>query len=255
MDQFNVTLHHLAADGSQAGAQFPELDLTGVTRERLRTLLETLAALAPRCEYPVVPELRIAGPHGRFLVQAKNGQIRVTSWSAKTGAADLTPERIFALITGTEAAPESAESTDVARPVAFGGLSRRWALAILVAAVAATNGATAWLLTRPTPPLPPSLLPPYQLVDVERAKRVLTDFAGLYETGNNDGDRSLTIGSDGRLKWVRFGPKRAVTESHELTAQAAESGGRPVLVASNSGMIEMKDPITLVYFGDIYRRK
>jgi hypothetical protein len=77
----------------------------------------------------------------------------------------------------------------------------------------------------------------------------------VYETGSNSGDRSLTITHDGRLKWVRFGAQRATAESYDLTAQAAESGGRAVLVASNSGMIELRDPITLVYFGDTYRRK
>jgi hypothetical protein len=255
VDEFSVTLHHLAPDGQQAGSQFPDLDLTKVAPEKLRALLEALARVAPGCEFPTVPELRIAGPHGRFLVQAKNGQVRVTSWSTKAGAADLTPERIYALVMGGEAGAEDAPPAGEIKIISFGGLSRRWALAILVLAIIATNGVTAWLLTRPPTPLPTYLLPKYQLVSPEQSKRVFSDFAGVYETGSDNGDRSLTIMNDGRLKWVRFGPKRTEVESHDLTAQAAESGGRPVLVASNFGMIEMRDPITLVYFGDTYRRK
>lgn len=255
MDEFSVTLHHLAPDGQRAGSQFPDLDLEKVAPEKLRMLLEALARVAPGCEFPTVPELRIAGPHGRFLVQAKNGQVRVTSWSTKAGAADLTPERIYALVMGGEAGAEDAPPAGEIKIISFGGLSRPWALAILVLAILATNGVTAWLLTRPPTPLPDNLLPKHQLVSPEQGKRVFSDFAGVYETGSDNGDRSLTIMNDGRLKWIRFGPKRTEVEIHDLTAQAAESGGRPVLVASNFGMVEMRDPITLVYFGDTYRRK
>jgi hypothetical protein len=255
VDEFAVTLHHLSSDGQQAGAQFPDLDLARVSPDKLRGLLEAITRIAPKCEFPAVPELRIAGPHGRFLVQAKNGQVRVTSWSAKTGSADLTPERILALVMGHDAAEGEAAPEREIRIVSFGGLSRRWALVVLALAILTTNGITAWLLTRPPPPIPASLLPPYELVSPEKAKRVFADYAGIYETGTGSGDRRLTILDDGRLKWVRFGPQQTEAESHDLTAQAAESGGRPVLVASNFGMIEMRDPITLVYFGDTYRRK
>lgn len=251
--EFNITLHHLTADGRQAGAQLPDVDLKDVTPEKLRSLLETLAGLASRCEYPTVPELRIAGPQGRFLVQAKNGQVRVTSWSASTGSADLTPDRIFALIMGE--AVDDGDLPASVRPLSFGGLSRRAALVVLVAAILLTNGATAWLLTRPPEPIPTSLLPAHEPVSPEQARRILADFAGTYETGGEAGDRSLVISADGRLTWARFGPNRAVEETQELTAQAAQAGGRTVLVANNFGMIEAKDPITITFFGDTYRRK
>lgn len=253
VDQFSVTLHHLAPDGRQAGAQYPDVELKEVAPERLRGLIEGFAAVAPRCEYPVAPELRIEGPHGRFLVQVKDGQVRVTSWSAKAGTAELTPERIFAMITGRDVEEVAAPSGG--RSVSFGGLSRNTALIVLVLAIVATNGITAWMLTRPPEPVPTSLLPAHTFVDAERARRVFADYAGVYETGAGAGDRSLTIAGDGRLKWIRFGPNRAVAESQELSARAAESRGRPVLVASNFGMIEAKDPLTIVYFGDTYRRK
>lgn len=255
MDEFDVTLHHLSSDGQQAGAQFPDLDLAKISPEKLRILLEAIAKIAAKCEFPTVPELRIAGPHGRFLVQAKNGQVRVTSWSTKAGSADLTPERIFALVMGRDAPEGEAGPEREIKIISFGGPSRRWALVVLVLAILATNGITAWLLTRPPTPLPTAVLPRYELVSPEKAKRVFADYAGVYETGGNSGDRSLTITDDGRLKWVRFGPQRSEAEKHDLTAQAAESGGRAVLVAANSGMIELRDPITLVYFGDTYRRK
>ncbi|MBI4622477.1 MAG: hypothetical protein HY736_04545 [Verrucomicrobia bacterium] len=57
------------------------------------------------------------------------------------------------------------------------------------------------------------------------------------------------------MRWIRLGPDQTVAEDVTLTSQVADSRGQSVLVASNYGMIEMKDPITVAYFGDTYRRK
>lgn len=253
--QFTVTLHHLAPDARRAGAEFADLNLANVAPEKLRTLLEALAALAPTTQFPAEPELRIVGPHGRFVVQVRNGQVRVTSWTTQEAGSGLTPNRILAMIMGTEAADESDGPASGAMGAAVGQLSRRWKIAVLAIAVAGTNGVTAWLLTRPPAPPPPELLPEYRVVAPEQAARLLANFAGDFETGGNPGDRRLTIRRDGTLRWVRLGPNQTMEEDLNLTSQAAESRGRPVLVASNYGMIEMKDPITIVYFGDTYRRK
>jgi hypothetical protein len=89
-----VTLHHLAPDVKQAGVNFPDVEHKDVTPPRLRGWLEALAKLAPKIEFPTQPELRIVGPRGRFLVQVKNGQVRLTSWSTNEGGSDLTPEEL-----------------------------------------------------------------------------------------------------------------------------------------------------------------
>ncbi|MSU47551.1 MAG: hypothetical protein EXS37_00385 [Opitutus sp.] len=154
-------------------------------------------------------------------------------------------------------APDSEELGQVRQGISGGvaWFSRRWKLALLAIAVVGSNGVTAWLLTRPPPPLPPELLPEYRLVTPEQAERVLAEFAGDFETGADAGDRGLTISPEGGLRSVVWGPDRTLAEETKLTARAAESRGRPVLVTNNYGMIEMKDPVTVVYFGDTYRRK
>jgi hypothetical protein len=250
---FGVTLHHLAPDLKQAGVHFADIERAGVTPEKLHTWLEALARLAPKSEYPVVPELRIAAPRGRFLVQAKNGQVRLTSWSSSEGGTDLTPERIYSLIMGTDAAEAASfaiELSDLGN-----GRSRAKKMALLAVAILASNAVTAWVLMRPPPPIPTSILPEYQVVSAEPAQRILATFAGDYETGTADGDRGLRIGADGALHWIRFGPNRSIAEETGLKAQPAESKGQPVLVADNHGMISMQDAITVVYFGESYRRK
>jgi len=252
---FNVTLHHLSPDVTQAGAHFQDMDYLRVKTSDLRRMLEALAVLAPKVEFPAEPELRIAGPHGRFLVQAKNGQVKVISWSSQTGTGgEMTPDRIYAMIVGMESG-DSAREPAGALERFLGGVSPRSKVAILAVAILGSNAITAWFLTRPNAVPPRELLPEYRPVAADQAKRIFDEFAGEYESGVGDARRQLTIGHDGTLHWEKFGANETVEEDVRPTAQAAESHGHPVLVASNYGMIEAKDAISVVYFGDTYRRK
>lgn len=253
--QFSVTLHHLAADLRKAGPEFPDTPARMIAARELRELIEALTVLAPRTEYPAEPELRIVGPHGRFLVQARNGEMRVSSWSAQAGGANLSSEQILAMILGleeAEALPPRASDDGGARR---GRGSARWKLIVLVIAIVGSNGVTAWMLTRPPPRVPVALLPEYQVVAPERAQRVLADYAGEYDTGLAAGDRHLSLRADGHARWFVWGADRTVQDEVTLAIQAVESRGRPALLADGLALIEMKDPITLVYFGDTYRRK
>lgn len=252
--EFTVTLHQLAPDLSEAGQRFSDTAAGPMSAEALRERIEAFARLAPATQYPTQPELRIVGPTGRFLVQARNGEMRVSSWSAQAGGAGLSAEQIVAMVLGVE--------TVVAAPprgaAAWGGARRnsgRGKLAALVLGVVGVNGLTVWLLVQPPPPLPPEILPAYQVVAPERAQRVLDEFAGEFDTGMAEGDRHLSIRRDGGIRWFKWGASRQVEEETSLRASAAESRGRAVLVTENSGMIELKDPITIVFFGDTYRRK
>lgn len=253
--QFSVTLHHLAVDLRKAGPEFPDTPARMIAARELRELVEALTALASSTTYPAEPELRIVGPHGRFLVQARNGEMRVSSWSAQAGGANLSPEQILAMILGLEEAEALPARVGGAKGARRARGSARWKLVVLAIAIVGSNGVTAWMLTRPPPRVPVALLPEYQLVAPERAQRVLADFAGEYDTGLGEGDRHLSLRADGHARWFVWGADRAVRDEVTLAIQAAESRGRPALLADGLALIEMKDPITLVYFGDTYRRK
>lgn len=243
---FTLGLHHLSADAAQAAADLPDIKLPGVSPDQLRVMLETLAALAPRIQYPVNPEIRIATGDRRFLVQVKEGHIRFTSWSLRTGGSDLTPQQILAAITGSDEGRGGA-------PVAAGGRSgfpRGLKIALIAAAILGSNALTAWMLTRP----PPDLMPKYRLLADEPATRLLAGAAGDYATGAEDGDYALQIFPDGKVRWVTFGEKGAVAEETLLTAQAAESRGKPALVTSNRGLIEIRDQVTVAFYRDVYQR-
>ena len=246
---FTLGLHHLSADATQAGPNLPDLELANITPDRLRVMLEALTALASRIQYPASPEIRIASGDRRFLVQIKDGHVRFTSWSLRTGGNDLTPQQILAPITGSD--DRAGGATGAAGTGGRAGSSRGLTIALIAVAILGSNAITAWMLTRP----PPDLMPEYRLLAEEPGKRLLADVAGDYATGAEDGDYALHIAPDGAVRWVTFGEKGAVAEETRLTAQAAESRGKPALVTSNRGLIEIRDPVTVVFYRDAYQRR
>ena len=248
---FTVTLHHLSPDAKKAGVEYPDSELSQVSEKRLRELIATLATTAGRDNRPAAPELRIAAPHGSFVIQAADGRLRFNSWTVRVGGANLTPDQIFAIVTGTDdpvAAAVAAESF-----VQRGRRLRRWKIALIAALIVGTNATTAWILLRPPPPNP--FLAEYELLPAAPAERVLTDAAGEYLTGATEGHRGMRIMRDGRLHWVKFGLQGAVVEETDLTARAAKSHGHPALLTSQDSLIDILDGSTLVFYGDTYRRK
>ena len=249
---FTVTLHHLSTDAKRAGVEYPDGELSQVTEKRLRELIAALAAVGSKDHRPASPELRIAAQHGRFVIQVSEGRLRFNSWTIRVGGANLTTEQILAIVTGTD---DPAEAARVAESFMQGGKQKtNWQKVALIAALTlGTNATTAWMLLRPPPPNP--FVPEYKLLLAEPAERVLTDVAGEYVTGAGEGQRGVRFMRDGRLQWMKFGPKGAITEESNLTVKAAQSKGHPALFTSTEAVIDILDASTLVLYGDTYRRK
>jgi len=246
---FTVTLHHLAPDARQMGANFPDTDLPSVTGRKLRELIRALAAIATRDPGAATPELRIGAPHGRFIVRVGEGRLRITSWDIRVGGTDFSPDQIVGLITGGDV--ESGGGGDDFSASGKKRSPRGW-VGILVALIIATNVITAWMITRP-PPNP--FLPEFTPLAPEQTERLLVDVAGEYQTGANEGDRALTITRDGRVRWVKFGPKRAIIESADLKSRAVQSRGQRALLADDRALITFPDPATVVFYNETYRRQ
>ena len=247
---FNVTLHHLAPGAKQADATLPDAELLGLTDKKLRELIRALAGLASTNLGAASPELRVVAPHGQFVVKVSEGRLRINSWTIKVGGSDLSPDQIFALITGAEAVAEAAGiAVDVGGPKR----SRGGKIALLAALILGTNAVTAWMLTRPPPP--PPLLPEFVPLAKEPADRFVAEIAGDYQTGLNEGARGLKVAKDGRVHWVRFGPGGAVAEDTELAVRPVQANGKPGLLADERTVIEADATGSLVFYNEIYRRK
>jgi hypothetical protein len=122
----------------------------------------------------------------------------------------------------------------------------------LIVAIIAVNSFTIWFVLQPKK----TLLPKYTLLPPEPAERLLSNVAGVYETGAASGDRHLEISKDGAVQRFKFGPEpvRAPTVKQSFTVQAAEAQGKPALLTSRKALITIKDPLTVILYGDTYKR-
>jgi hypothetical protein len=246
---FTVTLHHLAPGAKQASAALSDTEVPDVTGKKLRELIRALAALAATNLGAASPELRVIAPHGQFVVKISEGRLRINSWTIKVGGADLSPDQIFALITGAEAVAEAAGID-----LGTGGprRSRGAMIAVLAVLILGTNALTAWMLTRPPPP--PPLLPEFTPLAKESGERFIAEIAGGYQTGTNEGARALKIAKDGHVHWLHLGPGGAIAEDVEISAEPVQSRGKPALFADARALIEVADASSLVFYNETYRR-
>jgi hypothetical protein len=244
---YMVTLKHLARDGKKAAADLPEVQLSYINARQLRTLVEAVAALGPSVEYPAEPELRVTTPEGKFVVQLKGGKLNLISWSSAHKGGEYSAARIVAILTGEEA--QEVERA-YAGPAERSGLRGRFAIAALLVGIVAVNSFTIWFLAQPKK----SLLPRYTLLAHEPAQRVLENVAGVYETGPNPGDRRLEIDKTGKAQRYKFGTERKPVAPQSFTVQPADAGGKTALLTSRKTMITVKDPVSVVMFGDLYQR-
>ena len=249
---YMVTLKHLARDGKKASADLPEVQLSYLTAKQLRGLIDGVAALVPAIAYPVEPELRIAAPEGKFVVQVKGGKLSLVSWSSAHKGGEYSAARIYSIITGEEA-EEAARAQEVAIDEP-GGSRNKLVIALLIVGIVAVNAFTIWFVSQPKK----TLLPKYAVLAADPAERLLGNVAGFYETGSAPGDRRLEIDKAGKMQRYKFGPERALTIKQSYTLQPADAGGKPAIIANGSAnrkaLLTIKDPVTIVLYGDLYHR-
>jgi hypothetical protein len=250
---YNVALKHLTRDGKKAAANLPAEQLSHISARQLRGLLEAIAGLGPDIAYPIEPEVRIDAPEGKFVVQVKGGKLQFVSWSSQHKAGEYSAERIFAIVTGQDFV-ETASSG----PTAGGGGGPDWLhgkamMIALIVAIIGVNAFTLWFVTRPKR----TLVPKYTLLAPEPAERLLANIAGFYETGGSPGDRRLEIDKSGKVHRYKFAAERTLTDPQLFNVQGADAQGKPALLlltSSKRTLITVADPLTVVLYGDKYKR-
>lgn len=246
---FNVTLHQLSPDAKRAGKDFTDVELAQVNVKKIRELIRALAKAAAQDLGGADPELRVHAPHGRFIVQIRDGRLHINSWDIKVGGSDQTPEQIFGLITGVEASL-GGEASELAGPITK--RSRRLVLGLIIAGIIASNVFTAWYAMRePANPF----LPEFTILEPEQADRLFAELVGEYQTGTTEGDRALAISRDRQVRWMKFGPKGSIAETVEVKVQAVRAHGARALLADERALIDVPDPASLLFYNETYRRK
>jgi hypothetical protein len=217
-------------------------------------LLKSLQAISATIEPPLEPEMRIAGPSGKFVVKPKLGELHLVSWSKAHKGGVVTPQAVLDAVCGAEAEEGAAPARAAGPSRAAKGSGRsaesKLTLAGLTLAILAVNAFTVWFVTRP----PRTLAEAYKLLPAAEGEVVLQMVAGKYETGQKAGDRRLEIAKDGAVERIKLGTGGAPRDKQNYTTKPAETDGKKALLTNRKTLIKVKDPTSVVLYGDTYTK-
>lgn len=255
---YSVTSVNLSPDGTSASASFGENELGEMSATDLLALLEKLRHLDALENHEADAHLLVQGRSGRFLV--RTGQGRLFLYNARDALepyAQLTAEEIIVQLdrTAVTVAPfarrsDAAEATP-ARAVEKKSASHRATAFGILAAGLALNGYTLYSVTyvdsvraKPSVKL---VSEPAELAQRER------ELSGLFATGDQRGDRTIRIAPGGRIAFAELGAKGGPGNGID-TFRVGHRGTRLCLATEGSGVIDVMNADTLVYYGDTYKR-
>jgi len=262
---YSVTLHHLAPGATAAGLGHPDEQLPSVTPAQLRELLNNLAVVAAGLTIyePSSPEIRIKTDRDVFVVRTRYRQLCFVGWETTLRGEDHSVAYILSTISGGTAEVTRVSAARMERPSSLtpaaseartvaSARARRFKIAIMAVLIVGFNGATAWMLFKPAP----GVLPSYELLTDSESHALLAKAAGEYQTGGQPGDRRLSIGSDGNVRFAKYGAGMVIQEPRDRPATGASMGGKSALVTTDNNpvLIEIKDIDTVVCTKTTYHR-
>lgn len=250
---FKVTTVNLSSDTTAAATDHGESDLGEMSAVQLTALLERFAAIDPIQNAEADPLIRLSAPAGQFLVRTSLGRLFLYNARNTTEpAAELTPEQIVALVDRPGSPGISPEPTDVSDATTRPAIapSRGIAIAILCAGLA-LNGYTlysAFYTDSVHEKVAVTLLTdPAELAAQKQA------VAGTYATGEKLGDRVISITQDGQVSFAEIGNARSISNGAD-TYRIGRREKKICLTTTDSGIIDVVNIDTLIYYRDTYRR-
>lgn len=258
---YSVTLHHLAPGATAAGLQYPDEQLANVSVDRLRELLLALELVAAGLTIyePSTPELRIRNEREVFVVRTRYRQLCLVGRESLLRGEPHSIPYIVGVITGVATEPATPlepvrtyERPPSASPIApEGAPPKPWLkIAVLLTLIAACLGTGVWLLLRPARTVAPKFAP----LPPAESTALLGRLAGEYRTGTGEGDRRILLLADGTLRLAKYGPAQAIAEEIVRTARGASQNGQTALATPDPYLILVRDPDTLVLYGQAYKR-
>lgn len=249
---FTVTTVNLSSDTTGADAAYGPSELGTLSAEEFTSLLSRFRHLDSRQNHDADPHLLVTAPAGRFLIRTGLGKLYLYNARDTTEPySELSPEEIVAQLDRQLTSPPFAFNESVApaagpKPAPHYGI----AFAILVAGLA-LNGYTLYSVfyTESVNVSPPVVL----LTDPAELDARGHEVIGSYATGSLPGDRVITIFADGRVRFFELGAKDGLTNNTD-TFKLGRHDKKFCLLTAESGVIDLVNPDTLLYYRDTYRR-
>ena len=248
-----VTTFRLSADLTAAAPGYDAIELGALDATQLVELLARFTTLDSVQNAEADPHLVLATPAGSFLV--RTGQGRLYLYNARDTTepyVELTPGEIVAHLdrlapTGTSPATATAPEPAVVPAAPNRGI----AVAILAAGLA-LNGYTLYSVFY-TESVHETITVTL-LTDPAELAAQRQQVTGTYATGDRPGDRVIQVGADGRVAFSEIGAARSVnngTDHYRLGRREK----RLCLTTPDSGVIDIVNIDTLLYYRDTYKRR
>jgi hypothetical protein len=252
---FRVSTVNLSADATQVDTTAGTEELGEMSAESVAAQLERFTALDPTQHPDADPHLLIVAPAGRFLVRTARGKLFLYNARATAESfAELTPAEIVSQLQRASSSPagdreeiaapaptsspRAAPHHGIAAAILFTGLALNGYTLYSVFYTASINEGPAVKLVTDT---------------AELTTRLRT-VVGTYATGDQAGDRAIVVQSDGNVRFFEIGSKNSIVNNTD-TYRLGKHAEKFCLTTNDSGIVEIENIDTLVYYRDTYRRK
>lgn len=226
---------------------FGNINRGEVSRHKLFEVLETYRRLDPDSGSSA-SHFAIQSDTGRFIVRVSAQQL--TLGVEGEPPAQSVPLAAEEIVTRLAQPPAPLDFRPPPRP------SEPWwrsgvALVLLVAGVALMVHALQPVLAPEGARTPEDITLVTNAADLKAQQLAL---AGLFATGQQPGDRYLTISANGYILFAEVGPRNAL-DGRTDTFRIGRREKQTCLVTVRNGVIEVVDANTIVYYDDTYRRQ
>ena len=247
---FTVTTVNLTSDTTGAAPSLGTAELGTLSPEEFTALLGRFQQLDARQNHDADPHLLVTAAAGRFLIRTGQGKLFLynardttepySELSASEIAAQLDRQRTTPLPTATDSAaaePKPAPHYAIAFAILIAGLGLNGYTLYSVFYTESVNVTPAVVL----------LTDPAELAARGR------EAVGSYATGGLPGDRVITVTADGKIRFFELGVKDGITHNTD-TFKLGRHDRKFCLLTADSGVVNIVNPDTLLYYRDTYRR-
>jgi hypothetical protein len=248
---FHVTTINLSPDTTADDPAHGTADLGELNADEFLALLERFRRLGPVQNREAEPQLFVGARAGKFRVRTSQGKLFVDQPGDPSRLpAELPPAEIARHLDQIAGVPTTtdAPSADRSRERAP---SRAIAAALLVAGLSlnaytlSTVFDTASVNEKPVVAL---------VTDPAEISAHLADAIGTFATGDRPGDRTISVTADGKIRFAELGA-RAGLDGNRDTFRLGRLGKNYCLHTVDSGVVEVLNLDTLVYYRDVYKRR
>jgi len=247
---FHVITVNLAPDTTSADVAHAATDLGELSPEEFTALLERFRHLDPVQNLEGDPHLLVTARAGKFLIRTGQGKLLLYNSReplapyAELSASQIVGQLDQAAHLGPAPAAEPGAKSAVSAP------NRGIAFAILLAGLA-LNGYTLYSVfyTASVDQKPVITL----VTDVKELAAHQHEVVGTYTTGDQPGDRAITVTASGTVTFAEIGAKGGFGSNTD-TYRLGRHASRYCLATADSGVVDIANIDTLVYYRDIYKR-